>query len=462
MPVLNDVQSRLNATEMLDTRRPTGIGEISEALLRAAELGVSVCPAGSLHSMGGQQFATGGVSINSSGLKRIGPLDPITGSVWVQSGVTWPELARWLQRNPDGPAQPLSIIQKQTGADEFTLGGALSSNIHGRVLGRKPLVDDILSFNLNTADGSRLRCSRDEDPELFGLAVGGYGLFGFVDSINLKLTLREQLVRRVRELDLEEVVPALEEQTRAGATYGDFQYMTDQDSRGFMSRGIMSTYQPVGREQEIPAGQLGLSTQEWLRLYLLAHTDKSRAYREYARHYLQTDGQIYWSDDHQFSPYLPDAGDRLHQRLDRQTYASLVITELYLPRRRFVEGMNAMREAVKRSGANVVYGTVRLIQAEEETLLRWAREDYACIIFNLLVEHRPQGIAQGKAQFQALIDCALDEGGSYYLTYHRWARKDQVLPAYPEFPEFLRRKEHYDPGCLFSSDWHRHYRQMLL
>ena len=323
-------------------------------------------------------------------------------------------------------------------------------------------MDDILSFNLNTANGSRLRCSRNEDAQLFRLAVGGYGLFGFVDSINLKLTLREQLVRRVRELGLEEVVPALEEQNRAGATYGDFQYMTDQDSKGFMSRGIMSTYLPVGREQEIPAGQLGLSTQEWLRLYLLAHTDKSRAYTEYARHYLQTDGQIYWSDDHQFSPYLPDAGDRLHQRLGRQTYASLVITELYLPRRRFVEGMNAMREAVKRSGANVVYGTVRLIQAEEETLLRWAREDYACIIFNLLVEHTPQGIAQGKAQFQALIDCALDEGGSYYLTYHRWARKDQVLPAYPEFPEFLRRKEHYDPGCLFSSDWHRHYRQMLL
>ena len=94
MPVLNDVQSRLNATEMLDTRHPTGIGEISEALLRAAELGVSVCPAGSLHSMGGQQFATGGVSINSSSLKRIGPLEPITESVWVQSGVTWPELVR--------------------------------------------------------------------------------------------------------------------------------------------------------------------------------------------------------------------------------------------------------------------------------------------------------------------------------------------------------------------------------
>ena len=45
----------------------------------------------------------------------------------------------------------LSIIQKQTGADEMTLGGALSSNIHGRVLGRRPIVADIEEFYLTNA-----------------------------------------------------------------------------------------------------------------------------------------------------------------------------------------------------------------------------------------------------------------------------------------------------------------------
>ena len=462
MPVLNDVQSRLNATDVLDTRCPTSPKEISEALSRAADLGAAVCPAGTLHSMGGQQFASGGISISSSGLKEIGPLDLSAQSAWVQSGVTWPSLVSWLQGNEENRHPTVSIIQKQTGADEFSMGGALSSNIHGRVLARKPLVDDILSFHLTTADGRRLHCSRDENPDLFGLAIGGYGLLGFVDSINLKLARREQVARRVRELDLEEVIPGLEDQIKAGATYGDFQYMTDESSKDFMSRGIMSTYLPTGRDGEITSAQLGLSPEEWLRLYLLAHTDKARAYQEYVRHYLQTDGQVYWSDDHQFSPYLPEAGDLLYRRMGWQTYASLVITELYFPRDSFVRSIQSVRQAVKRTGANVVYGTVRLIQAEEETLLRWARQDYACVIFNLLVEHTPDGIARGKAQFQALIDCALNEGGSYYLTYHRWARKDQVLEAYPEFPRFLKQKQNYDPECRFDSDWHRHYREMLL
>jgi hypothetical protein len=60
-----------------------------------------------------------------------------------------------------------------------------------------------------------------------------------------------------------------------------------------------------------------------------------------------------------------------------------------------------------------------------------------------------------------IIDRALELGGSYYLTYHRWARKDQVLKAYPQMPEFLRLKKKYDPEERFQSDWYRHYREMF-
>ena len=123
-----------------------------------------------------------------------------------------------------GETSELSIIQKQTGADELTLGGALSSNIHGRVLGRKPIVEDIEAFYLTGPDGTRKLCTREEGWDLFRLAVGGYGLFGFVDSIKLKLQKRQKLVRRVREVALDEAIPALEDQARRGAAYGDFQY----------------------------------------------------------------------------------------------------------------------------------------------------------------------------------------------------------------------------------------------
>jgi hypothetical protein len=43
---------------------------------------------------------------------------------------------------------------------------------------------------------------------------------------------------------------------------------------------------------------------------------------------------------------------------------------------------------------DVVYGTVRLIRRDVETFLPWARDDYACVVFNLHTTHDATGIAR--------------------------------------------------------------------
>ena len=329
------------------------------------------------------------------------------------------------------------------------------------MLTRKPIVDDVEGFHITTADGRRSYCSRSENADLFGAVIGGYGLFGFIDSVDLKLTERVKLKRTVSENSLDEVIPALEERIENGATFGDFQYMTDEKADGFLSKGVLSTYSPVDPKLTIPDTQLGLTMDDWKKLFVLAHTDKKQAYELYLGHYIQTNDQIYWSDEHQFSTYLPQAGDMLNQQLKWDPYASLMISELYVPRDNFVDFMRDAREGLLKTSANVIYGTVRLIKSEKETFLNWAKDDFACIIFNLLVEHSPNGIENAKGQFRMLIDCALNYGGSYYLTYHKWARKDQVEAAYPQFTNFLEKKNYYDPSSVFTSNWHRHYADMF-
>jgi hypothetical protein len=61
-----------------------------------------------------------------------------------------------------------------------------------------------------------------------------------------------------------------------------------------------------------------------------------------------------------------------------------------------------------------------------------------------------------------LIDHASDRGGSYFLTYHRFAARKQVERCYPQFVDFLRQKRRYDPEERFQSDWYRHYRAMFV
>ena len=109
----------------------------------------------------------------------------------------------------------------------------------------------------------------------------------------------------------------------------------------------------------------------------------------------------------------------------------------------------------------IVYGTVRLIEQDDESFLAWAKQPYACIIFNLHVVHTPEGMERAAQAFRDLIDMGLKRGGRYYLTYHRHARRDQVEACYPQLPEFLRLKRKYDPEERFQSEWYRHYKGMF-
>ncbi len=211
----------------------------------------------------------------------------------------------------------------------------------------------------------------------------------------------------------------------------------------------------------IPMDQRSLSSAEWRKLIRLAHVQKSRAFAEYARYYMATDGQLYWSDTHQLSEY-PDA---YHVDLDRELGApvkgSEMITELYVPRTALPEFMAAVRADARQHDLNIVYGTVRLIEQDSESVLAWARDRWACVVFNLHVDHTPEGIGKAAADFRRLIDRSIEFRGSYYLTYHRWATADQVLACHPRMREFLAEKARLDPRGIFASDWHAHHVKLI-
>jgi hypothetical protein len=254
-------------------------------------------------------------------------------------------------------------------------------------------------------------------------------------------------------------VRAFDARRDAGFTYGDFQFSIDPASAAFLRRGVLSCYEPVGDSTAMPGGQRSLSPDDWRRLVLLAHTDKAAAFEHYARHYLATSGQIYWSDAHQMSVYL--AG--YHREVDRVLghRGSEVITELYVPRSRLADFMAAAARDFRAHAVDVIYGTVRLVRRDVETFLAWAREDWACVIFNLHVRHDPAGLGHAADAFRRLIDLAIARGGSYYLTYHRHATRAQLEACYPQFTEFLRLKRRHDPEERFQSDWYRHYRALF-
>jgi FAD/FMN-containing dehydrogenase len=430
---------------------------VREVLAAGAE-GRAVSIAGSRHAMGGQQFGTGLALLDVRPMRRVLGFDAEAGTITVEAGIEWPEViaACLAEDNPRW-----GIAQKQTGADRLSVGGSISVNGHGRGLTMRPLIADVESFTLVDADGEVRTCSRTVYPEWFRLALGGYGLFGVITTVTLRLVPRRKLERVVEVIRAGELMPALAERIRDGFLYGDFQFSIDDRSDTFLDQGVFSCYRPVDPATPIPAGQRELSDDDWQHLLWLAHADKARAFQLYADHYLASSGQIYWSDTHQLTPYVDGYHEGLDARLAAPSVGSEMISELYVPRPDLPAFLGGAAEWLRSCGAGVIYGTVRLIERDEESALAWAREPWACIVFNLCVEHTPGGRERAAEAFRGLIDLALQRGGSYFLTYHRWARRDQVEAGHPKLRELLRRKRELDPQERFQSDWYCHYRKMF-
>ena len=211
----------------------------------------------------------------------------------------------------------------------------------------------------------------------------------------------------------------------------------------------------------MPDTQRELGVEDWQRLLYLSHADKPSAFQAYASYYLSTSGQLYWSDTAQLSVYIDDYHADLARRLGAAERASEMISEIYVPRGSLTRFLDDVRRDVRENHVELIYGTVRLIERDEETVLAWAQEPWACVIFNIHTVHTPAGLERAAAAFRRLIDHGLRYGGSYFLTYHRWATREQVEAAYPRFADFLGLKKRYDPDGRFQSDWYRHYAAMF-
>lgn len=463
--VVNDVHSQLNETRVGGIVEPDSVEALQALMRRAREAGHAVSVAGGRHAMGGQQFSAGDLLVDMRRMDRVLSFDPSRREIEVEAGIQWPELINFMVESQRGQARQAAIVQKQTGADKLSIGGALAANIHGRGLSLKPFINDVESFVLVDAEGEARVCSRSDNEELFRLAIGGYGLFGIIASVKLRLARRRKLERVAEIAATRDVMGAFERRIADKFLYGDFQFVTDADSTDFLRKGIFSCYHPVSDDALIREQPAELCVEDWQNLYYLAHVNRRRAFEVYSNHYLSTSGQLYWSDTHQLSVYLDDYHRQLDARLGAAAAAAVrateMITEVYVPRASLADFLEIVRRDFRRHAVELIYGTVRLIERDDESYLAWARDNYACIVFNLHTTHTTAGLAKAQTDFRRLITRAIEFGGSYYLTYHRWATRAQVELCYPQLPDFLRLKRRYDPTETLHSDWYRHYKKMF-
>ncbi len=455
--LVNDEHTGLNPTWVASISRPTSAGEVRSLVKECAKHGRAISVSGSRHAAGGQQFATDSVLLDMRALNRVIGLDEKTGVQHVEAGIEWPELIQgYLSLQKENVHW--GIRQKQGGADRMSLGGSLSANAHGHCLGSPPIIGDVEWIELVTADGSIKKCSRKQNAELFSLAVGGYGLFGIITAVGLQLVPRRKVRRHVETRTTAELVPLIEGRTAAGAPYGYFQYSIDETSADFLRAGILTTYENVSPETPLGTESSDIDAKLLTALLEIAHRDRGSAYRRYAKLELSKDGNVEWSDLHQLSIYPAGYHQEIEKHLGADSVGADLILEVYVPRTELIPLLEDARRILLASGMPLIYGTVRFSEQDKDSYLAWAKKRYACVIFSPHSSGETQALRKTGEVCRQLIRAANKRGGSFYLTYNRFATRDELAAAYPQFQDFLNLKKQYDPRGTFQSDWYRHYK----
>ena len=175
-------------------------GQEEEALVTAVKMAkekdLKISIAGSRHSQGGHAFYRDSVWLDMSEFDEVLHFDENERTITVQSGITWKKIQDYI--NPYG----LSIKVMQS-SNIFTVGGSLSSNVHGRDPKYGTIIETVDSFRLLTADGTVIEVSRTENEELFPLVIGGYGLFGVILDVTLQLTDDELYISDIEKIEYE-------------------------------------------------------------------------------------------------------------------------------------------------------------------------------------------------------------------------------------------------------------------
>ncbi len=437
--------------ERLDEIR--AVEQLRAVVRNAKERGLKVSISGSRHSQGGHTYTAGGVVLNMRGFNRIRAVDSVAMTITVESGATWDEVQRAIA--PQGLA--LKVMQS---ANIFTVGGTLSANAHGRDIDVTQMVEVVERFRLLLADGSIAEVNRDENPELFSLVIGGYGLYGVILDVTLRVTRDELYEQRAVSMDYTEFPAYFAQQIKPDPEVALMiaRPSIDPGPDVFLRELVVITWRRAGDGQ---SGTFELTEE--------AHVLRDKFFFGLSR---RSDWakSLRWSLQKRFEPVLSDARPVSRNNAMRPPLAPIefleyrsrrntdILQEYFVPVESFVSFMDRFREILLAGEMNVLSATVRYVTPNSTPALAYAPHgDVFAIIQMSNVGLSADAQAHAEAVTRQLVEAALEHGGTYYLTYQLYPTAEQLQRAYPNAGHALERKRFYDPDEMFTSQFYERY-----
>jgi len=452
-PLLADDYARLTPARVALQVHAADVEALRTVLREARAANRKVSISGSHHSQGGHTYTAGGVALNMRQFNQVLAIDTVMPSITVQSGATWDEVQRALA--PKGLA--IKVMQS---SNIFTVGGTMSANAHGRDLDVMQMVDVVQRFGLMLSDGRVVEVSRTDEPELFSLVIGGYGMYGIILDVTLKVTRDEMYEQHAVSMDYTAFPAYFASKVQ---TDPDVQLMLvrpsiDPDPSAFLREMVVVTWRraPAGTPGDFQLTEEANVRRDRFALGISRKFDWAKAlrWRLQKKVELGAGTKRVMSRNNAMRPPLAPL-ELLQYKSGTDTD---IIQEYYVPVDRFVPFMDGFRRILTDGRMNVLSSTVRYVAPDSSTVLAYAPTKPSFAIIQMSnVGFSAEEQAKAARVTQQLVDLAIEHGGTYYLTYQRYPTPAQLYRAYPKAAFAFERKRFYDPTELFSSQFHEAY-----
>lgn len=441
-PLLVENVTRLYAVEVGRIAVPRSCEEVRRAVL---DWPGSIAVGGGCYSMGGQMAIAQGLQIDMRQMNRLVWLRPDAKTVRVEAGMRW----RDLQDHIDG--HQLSVRTMQTYAN-FTIGGTVSVNAHGRYVGHGPVGHSVRALQMVLADGQVVETDRQTRPELFRAAIGGYGAIGVITEVELDLDDNLRIERRLTKMPLQDYPAWFEREVRPpvkACLLHNADLLPPAFDEAWATNWCLSDKPLTVTERLVPRDQGYLMTQGLL--WAVSELPNGDALqRKYVRPALFGKSEVAWRN-HEASLDL-----RMLEPASRRA-STYVLQEYFIPTMHCLAFAAEMAQVIRKHGAKVLNVSIRHSPRDEVSMLPWARED----VFSFVVyfkQDKDSAALEGVGRWtRDMIDAALKHGGTYYLPYQLHATAAQFAAAYPQAEAFRAVKRAADPqGRLSNSLWQRY------
>lgn len=447
-PIMED-HGRLLPVKMKAIKSSNHEDELQKIILEANKNDDPISISGMQHSQGGQTLYPNGILLDMKSYNKILELDREKKLITVQSGVTWADIQSYINRY----GLALKVSQSQ---NIFTVGGSLSVNVHGRDIRYTSLIETVESFRLLNAKGNIMHVSRQDNPELFNLVIGGYGLFGVILDVTLHLTDDELYEIRTTSLTYDEyssyfTTNVLQDDAvkmhLARISVAPESFLTEMYSIDYYKaddQKQLELHSTLKRESliAIPKFFLGLS-----RL------------NDWGKNLLWETQEAY---NHQIDDSYISRNNIMRSETIFMEYENVnkteVLQEYFVPVDQFTSYMDDLRETLEKEETfNLLNITVRYVKKNEEAVMSYAKEDMFGLVMLINQGSSEESIDKTGNIIRKMIDITLDHDGSYYLPYYHFPTKKQLKEAYPRTEEFFKMKKEYDPDGRFMNLFYEEY-----